>query len=219
MSILAKPGANYNALFVCDTIELMIKAIIFDCFGVLLGNAYKNHLMEVEREDPERAKEIRAINHASDMGILTREESAEAISALFGMEPEEFLSEQNKLEVPNDRLLEYIAGLKPRFKVGMLSNISSRDRLSIRFDPGVLDSHFDTIVASGDEGYVKPEPEIYKITATRLGVEPHECVFIDDIADFCEGARAVGMQAIQYTSNEQCITDLNALIDRGGETV
>ena len=41
-----------------------MKAIIFDCFGVLLGNAYKTHLAEVERVDPEKAKQIRAINHA-----------------------------------------------------------------------------------------------------------------------------------------------------------
>lgn len=193
----------------------MIKAIIFDCFGVLLGNAYKVHLSEVEQVDPARANEIRAINHASDMGILTREETAEHISALFGMEPEEFLEEQNQVEVPNAPLLEYIATLKPNFKIGLLSNISSRERLSIRFTEGQLDSHFDTIVASGDEGFVKPQPEVYEIAATRLGVLPSECVFIDDIIEFCDGARAVGMQAIQFQNTQQCITDLNALIDRG----
>lgn len=193
----------------------MIKAIIFDCFGVLLGNAYKIHLTEVEQQDPERAKEIRAINHASDMGILSREESAQYISELFEMDVEDFLEEQNQLEVPNEKLLNYIASLKPHFKIAMLSNINSRERLSIRFTEGQLESHFHTVVASGDEGYVKPQPEIYEIAATRLGVQPSECVFIDDIAEFCQGAREVGMQAIQFISNEQIQTDLNALIDRG----
>lgn len=197
----------------------MIKAIIFDCFGVLLGNAYKVHLMEVEQKDPAKAEEIRAINHASDMGILSHQESAEAISALFDMDVEDFLEEQNQVEVPNEALLECIASLKDRFKVGLLSNISSRDRLSFRFAPGQLDAHFDTIVASGDEGFVKPQPEIYHIAAIRLGVQPSECIFIDDIAEFCDGARAVGMQAIQFISNEQVISDLNSLIDRGSETV
>lgn len=193
----------------------MIKAIIFDCFGVLLGNAYKIHLNEVERTDPERAKEIRAINHASDMGILSREETAEHISGLFDMDVEDFLEEQNQLEVPNEQLLAYIQTLKPQYKVGMLSNINSRDRLSIRFADGVLDAHFDTIVASGDEGFVKPQPEIYHIAATRLEVAPHECLFIDDIAEFCEGARQVGMQAIQFITTDQAISDINTLIDRG----
>lgn len=193
----------------------MIKAIIFDCFGVLLGNAYKIHLAEVERDDPERAAEIRAINHASDMGILARGESSKLISELFGMEVEDFLAEQDQLEVPNRELLDFIATLKPRFKVGMLSNINTRDRLGIRFVPGQLDEHFDTIVASGDEGFVKPQPEIYEIAAIRLGVQPSECLFIDDIAEFCNGARAVGMQAIQFISTNQAIADINALIDRG----
>lgn len=197
----------------------MIKAIIFDCFGVILGNAYKIHLNEVDQVDPARAQEIRAINHASDMGILSREESAEAISGLFGMYVEDFLEEQNQMEVPNRQLLDFIKTLQPDFKVGMLSNINSRERLSIRFEDGELDAHFNTIVASGDEGYVKPEPEIYHIAATRLGVEPHECVFIDDIAEFCDGARAVGMQAIQFLTTDQAITDVKALIDRGGQKV
>ena len=193
----------------------MIKAIIFDCFGVLLGNAYKTHLGEIEQEDPERAKEVRAINHASDMGILTREETADAISSLFGMDAEEFLEEQNNVEVPNRGLLDYIATLKPQFKTAMLSNINSRERLSIRFADGELDAAFDTIVASGDVGFVKPQPEIYRIAATRLGVDPSECVFLDDIEDFCQGAREVGMQAVQFLNNAQAIADLNALIDRG----
>lgn len=190
----------------------MIKAIIFDCFGVLLGNAYKLHLAEVERTDPERAAQIRAINHASDMGILTRKETAENIAALFDMEPDEFLHEQDRMEVPNDELLRFIAELKKHYKIGLLSNISSRERLSIRFTDGQLESHFHTVVASGDEGVVKPQPEIYEITATRLGVLPSECVMIDDIAEFCAGARNVGMQAIQFTSTKQCIEDLSALL-------
>jgi len=196
----------------------MIKAIIVDCFGVLLGNAYKTHLMEVEQVDPDRAAEIRAINHASDMGILTREETAEHISALFGMDAEEFIEEQNQVEVPNVQLLDYIAELKQHYKTALLSNISSRERLSIRFQNGELERCFDTVVASGDEGYVKPQPEIYELAATRLGVLPSECVMIDDIAEFCEGARQVGMQAIQYQTNQQVVTDLKALIDRGEKT-
>lgn len=196
----------------------MIKAIVFDCFGVLLGNAYKLHLTEVEKTDPERAKEIRAINHASDMGILTREETAAAVSDLFGMDVEDFLEEQNQLEVPNEPLLEYIATLKDKYKIGLLSNVSTRERLSIRFKPGDLDAHFDTIVASGDEGYAKPQPEVYEIVATRLGVLPSECVMIDDIEAFCDGAREVGMQAIQFLNTKQCIADLNTLIDRGEKT-
>ncbi len=195
----------------------MIKAIIFDCFGVLLGDAKQLRLSKIDQTDPEKAAEIRAFYRAADRGFLTNEEIIQATSELFGVDPEEFQAEQDHLEVPNTELLEFIATLREKFKVGMLSNVSSRQRLGVRFAPGQLDAIFHTVVASGEEGYVKPQSEIYEIAATRLGVLPSECLFIDDIADFCEGARSVGMQAVQYISNHQIMTDVTALIDRGTE--
>ena len=193
----------------------MIKAIIFDCFGVLLGNAYQMRLNEVEKVDPERAKKIRAINHASDMGIMSHEDITSQISSLFGISPVQFHAEQAQVEVPNTELLNYIQEIKKDFKTAMLSNVNSRERLDIRFTDGQLETCFDAVVASGDEGYVKPQVEIYQIAAMRLGVLPEECVMVDDMALFCEGARLAGMQAIQYKNNDQCINDLKALIDRG----
>lgn len=125
----------------------MIKAIIFDCFGVLLGNAYKVRLAEVEQEDPAKAQEMRSINHASDLGVISREESAQYMADLLGIDPEEIYEEQEKAEIPNSELLQYIASLKNRYKIGLLSNISSRERLSIRFTDNQLTTHFDTAVA------------------------------------------------------------------------
>lgn len=193
----------------------MIKAIILDCFGVLLGSSYQDRLAEVAQEDPGKAEEIRALSHAADMGILSNQEATAHMAELFDMEPEELEQELRYTEIPNEALLNFIETLKDDFKIGMLSNISSRERIGIRFALGRLDALFNTIVASGEEGYMKPEPEIYQIVATRLGVEPHECLMIDDIEQFCQAAREVGMQAIQFTSTPQCISDITTLLDRG----
>ncbi len=193
----------------------MIKAIIFDCFGVLLGSSYQDRLAELAQEDPAKVDDIKAISRAADMGILSSQEATLHMAELFDMDPEELEQEQRDTELPNAALLNYIETLKGDFKIGMLSNVSSRERIGIRFIPGTLDSLFDTIVASGGEGYMKPEPEIFKIVATRLGVEPNECIMIDDIAHFCQAAREVGMQAIQFTSTTQCMADIADLIDRG----
>lgn len=197
----------------------MIKAIIFDCFGVFIGNPYQIRVQALEQSDPEKAKQMHDINRASDRGFLKRDEAAEQMAELIGISPEQFLAEQDKGEVRNEELVEFVKTLRPTYKLAMLSNISSRERLDIRFEPGQLDQLFDTVVASGDEGYIKPEPEIYEIALARLGVKPEECVMIDDIFEFCQGAEAVGIHAIQYRNVQQVITDLNALIDRGGERV
>jgi len=189
----------------------MIKAIIFDCFGVFIGNPYKIRAEELDRTDPEKGKILHEINRASDRGYLTRDETAREMAELIGISTEQFLAEQDKGEVRNEALIEFVKTLRPNY-------ISSRERLDIRFEPGQLDELFDVVVASGDEGYIKPEPEIFEIALARLGVQPEECVMIDDIIEYCQGAEAAGIHTIQYLNYEQCITDLNTLIDRGEKT-
>lgn len=193
----------------------MIKAIIFDCFGVFIGDVTKASVLELEKTHPKRAEEFRALTHAVDKGVLSDSEGVVSQAELLGIPVEEFIALRVKGEVRNEALIEFVKTLKGKYKLAMLSNINSRQRLEARFLPGQLDELFDTVVASGDVGYIKPQPQIYQITAERLGVLPEECVLIDDIELFCEAARAVGMQAIRFMDTQQVIKDVNTLIDRG----
>ncbi|MGV9002093.1 MAG: HAD family hydrolase [Candidatus Saccharimonadaceae bacterium] len=197
----------------------MIKAIIFDCFNVLIRDATKHLVEEMVQSEQDHAKQIEfsAVAHAVDKGIISDAEAITAQSELLGMSEQEFIDIRNNGETRNEPLIEYARSLRGKYKLMMVSNIVSRARLDSRFLPGQLDELFDAVIASGEVGFIKPQPEIYLLAAERLGVRPEECVMIDDIDVFCEGARAVGMQAIQFLNNEQAIADLNALIDRGGE--
>lgn len=190
----------------------MIKAIIFDCFNVLIGDATKQLLESLSEEQRD---EFRAVAHAVDKGIIPDHEGIVEQSRLIGISEDEFISTRNKGELPNQQLLEYAASLKGRYKLAVLSNIASYHRMAIRFPERTLDTVFDTVVASGEVGYIKPQPEIFQIAADRLGVAPEECVMIDDIIDNCDGARAIGMKAVHFQTNQQAIADLEALIDRG----
>ena len=186
-----------------------MKAVIFDCFGVLLGSAYKTQLAELEATSPEKAEQIRAISHASDRGILSRNEAAQYMADVLGEDMQDVIAEQDHSEVQNYTLLNFIEHeISPKFKTAVLSNISGRDRLAIRFEKGQLDSLFTTVIASGDEGLVKPQPEIYQLVANRLGVPASECIMVDDIQQNCDGATSAGMKAILFTSNKQCIEAL-----------
>jgi putative hydrolase of the HAD superfamily len=57
----------------------------------------------------------------------------------------------------------------------------------------------------------KPQPEIYRLAADRLGVDPAECIFVDDLRENCEGAEAVGMTAIRHRSAPETIAELEEL--------
>lgn len=109
-------------------------------------------------------------------------------------------------------IMALIEELKPHYKLAMLTNVSSRSSLDQRFEPGELDHLFDVVVPSGDVGFEKPAPEIYRMTAEKLGVEPSECIFIDDIEEFVEAAKAVGMRGIHHVDDEVTLATFETLI-------
>lgn len=67
---------------------------------------------------------------------------------------------------------------------------------------------FDVTVISGEVGLRKPEPEIYLLTAERLGVPPSACVFVDDLGPNVRAAEQVGMIGIRHVSPERTIAEL-----------
>ncbi|WP_312846651.1 hypothetical protein [Sphingopyxis sp. PET50] len=46
-----------------------------------------------------------------------------------------------------------------------------------------------------------------------LGVEPGECVYLDDLGINCKPAAMLGMHAIKVTSGEQALADLSAALE------
>ena len=48
----------------------------------------------------------------------------------------------------------------------------------------------------------KPEPAIFVLAAERLGLEPRECVFVDDLDTNVDAARKVGMQAVLFSKDK-----------------
>jgi 2-haloacid dehalogenase len=57
---------------------------------------------------------------------------------------------------------------------------------------------FRGVVVSGDERLIKPDRAIFDLFFTRYGVDPAECVFIDDSRANIETARSLGMRTIHY---------------------
>jgi epoxide hydrolase-like predicted phosphatase len=71
---------------------------------------------------------------------------------------------------------------------------------------------FDEAVISGDVGLHKPQPKIYTMACERLGVEPEDCVFVDDLRENITGAEAVGMTAILHRDSAATVARLEELL-------
>jgi putative hydrolase of the HAD superfamily len=69
---------------------------------------------------------------------------------------------------------------------------------------------FDLVVKSSVEGIRKPNPRIYQLTCERLGIAPHEAVYLDDLGVNLKPARALGMHTIKVVSESQAIEDLSS---------
>lgn len=69
---------------------------------------------------------------------------------------------------------------------------------------------FGDTVVSAHERLLKPDPAIYRVLLERNGLDPASCLFIDDLPANAEGARAVGMKAVTFTTPAQLAADLAA---------
>jgi putative hydrolase of the HAD superfamily len=73
------------------------------------------------------------------------------------------------------------------------------------------DEMFDVVVISGEVGMRKPEPEIFELTCSRLGVPAGECVFVDDLPTNIEAATGLGMTGVLHTSYDETAARLDEL--------
>ncbi len=87
-------------------------------------------------------------------------------------------------------------------RTGILSNIGDRMEMGIRerFD---WIGRFDHCVWSHAHNLAKPEAAIYQKAAEGLGVEAGRVLFVDDRVENVDGARAAGMRAVRYETQEQ----------------
>lgn len=189
----------------------MIKAVIFDCFGVLSTDAWLPFKSRYFGDNPELFEEASSLSKQSDAGLISYQDFIAGVAKLAGM-PVEQAHREIEGTAPNDPLFDYIAGLKPHYKIGFLSNASG-NLLSMLFSP-LQAAMFDAVAISYEIGYVKPDERAYEEIARRLDVPVEECVFVDDREGHCTGAREAGMQAVWFHDNEQTIADLNSILQR-----
>lgn len=69
---------------------------------------------------------------------------------------------------------------------------------------------FDHLTFSCELRLAKPDPAIYAFTCDRLGVRPHDTLFLDDKPVNVEAARSFGMRALQFRNVDQLRRDLAA---------
>lgn len=186
----------------------MIKAIIFDCFGVLTTDTWREFAATLPDEEYHQA---RALNRSYGAAELSKTEFRQAIHYLTGRLPQDIDQLLDYETSKNFRLLKYIAELKKSYKIGLLSNVGSnwiRDRFLTPEEQKI----FDAFIFSYEVHMTKPDPRIFELAMEEMKVTPSECVLVDDVDTHCQSAESFGLKAVQYHDFPQVKRDLEKLL-------
>ena len=82
-----------------------------------------------------------------------------------------------------------------------------------RADLAAVMARFDVVVESSVAGVRKPDTRFYEIACEQLGVQPSECVFLDDLGINLKPAKAMGMTTIKVLNADQALSDLEQVLD------
>jgi putative hydrolase of the HAD superfamily len=176
----------------------MIKAIVFDCFGVL----YVHHGPEFIKNNAKNYQRIKPalqdLSNQTDYGLISQHEYEQQVAELAGLT----LGEVNRHALQgfgrNNELMDYIANsLRSHYKIGLMSNIS-RGTMERFFTKKERDELFDVAALSSETGMIKPNVSAFVYICEQLGVDSSEAIMIDDNLSNCRGAEIAGMHVIHY---------------------
>jgi putative hydrolase of the HAD superfamily len=206
-----------------------VEAVITDFGGVLTSPLLDSFVGAVESSGislEELGKAMAVVAERDGANPLFELETGRITEAVFLDRLAGALSEQRGSRVkldgfgelyfgylhPNEPVIAYMRELRDRgYRLAICTNNvrewEPRWRAMLP-----VEEIFDVIVDSAFVGTRKPEPRIYEITLERLGTAPEATVFIDDVDINCEGARRLGMTAIQFRSTDQAIAEMEAAL-------
>jgi putative hydrolase of the HAD superfamily len=199
---------------------LALRAVVFDYGIVLTGppdpEAWANLLrisgLQQERFEPLYWADRRSYDegHLSGVGFWQRFLLSAGMPANWAKAEELNRWDARLWTVENSAMLAWQLQLKERgLRTAILSNIGDSVLESVEREFDWI-HRFDVLVWSFQFGAAKPDPAIYRHTLDELGTRPEETLFIDDKRENVEAARALGMQAIQYSTVEGLRADLIA---------
>lgn len=188
----------------------MTTVILFDCFGVLVQSSLEKFYDVYFKDDEEKRQRADRFDQATSRGTISYQEYVAELSLLADISARDVSKVLDNTPV-NTSLLAFIRdNLAPQYRIGMLSNAADNwlDELFDADDRAL----FEHTVLSYQVGFAKPDPRIYRLAAERFSVEPEQCLFVDDIARYCDAAHDVGMQALQYRNFSQFQQDILAIL-------
>ena len=149
-----------------------------------------------------------------ESGRLTAEEFSKGVSKLVGLAitHDEFVAAWSDIFEANESIAPLLASLKRAgYTLVLGSNTNDLHAGQFRRQFAETLAHFHRLVLSYEVGHIKPSAAFYLACVEAAGAPPCDCVFIDDLPENVEGARAAGLVGILYRETPELIRDLASI--------
>jgi len=187
----------------------IIKAVIFDWDGTL-ADTKKAVVQSFQKTLGEAGCRVSDEFIERRIGIGTKKTIIEAfrechmrrdVSTLEKLANEKIRIQAELTDIVTlfDGVNELLEALQGRIKIG-LATMSSRKVVDKLLPEKKIESCFDVVVTADEIVKPKPDPEIFLVSAARLGVKPEDCVVVEDSVFGVRAAKAAEMRCIAVSS-------------------
>jgi len=187
----------------------VIKAVLFDSFGVIFSPAFPIWVERNARGKEEREQLLALASHF-DTGNLSLREFQSEIGKIVGKTSDEVGKEIAAESYVDQDVVDLIRKLKQHYRIGILSNIGT-GVLTNLIRENRLAGLFDVVITSSSLRLVKPSPNLFGHTLQQLGLRANQTVFVDDTVQNVREAKRYGIQSILFKSATQLEKDLQKL--------
>lgn len=99
--------------------------------------------------------------------------------------------------------LDWIQKLHEQGWEQAIASAAPRANIETILDVLHISQCFEAVVSADDVHRGKPDPEVFLVAATKLGVSPERCIVVEDALHGIEAARAAGMKSIGVSQNSR----------------
>ena len=194
------------------------KGLLVDWGGVLTSDLFSSFgaFCRLEGLEPDAVQRVfredascRDLLIAFETGALPEEDFEVQFAPYLGVGASGLIDRLFAGSVPDEPMLGAVRRARAaRIHTGLVSNSWG----TRRYPRELLAELFDGVVISGEVGIRKPSPEIYRLGAERIGLEPAACVFVDDLPFNLTPAAELGMATVHHRSAKDTIDELERLL-------
>lgn len=202
-----------------------MKAVIFDMDGVLVDSQPYHFKADIDT--------------MAEYGVIKDQKFYESFAGTLTADRMRTLKEMFGLDVPVEEMTikrenmildimgkedikpvlgipEFLRSIKEKELTTAVASSSDYKLINLILDRLKIAKYFDSVTSGSDVKRGKPSPDVFLLAAERIGIEPAECLVVEDSENGVKAAKAAGMKALGYinpTSGKQDLSLADFITD------